>query len=350
MGEYVLQNNRVPMDDSWDVIVVGGGPAGCTAAAAAAREGARTLLIEATGNLGGMGTSGLIPAWCPFSDMEKIIYRELAEKVFIESKKHLAHVDQDALDWVPINPERLKLVYDELVQGSGAKILFNTMLGSVETDGNGMVTALIVTNKFGLQALCAKVYVDCTGDGDVAAWAGAEFVKGDSETGALMPATHCFSLGNVNEEAYLKGPSLHANNKDSSIYDIIQSGDYPLIPDTHMCNNLIAPGTVGFNAGHIWDVDNTDPHSISAALIQGRKMAMAYRDALAEYEPAAFGNAFVANTGSLMGIRETRRILGDYVLTVEDYVQRRSFDDEICRNSYYIDVHGTEKDEKKNVS
>lgn len=174
-------------------------------------------------------------------------------------------------------------------------------------------------------------------------------MKGDPQTGDLMPATHCFTLGNVNEQAYVHGPSLHANNKESAIYDIVQSGHYPLIPDTHMCNNLVSPGTVGFNAGHIWNVDNTDPYSISAALMLGRQMAAAYRDALAKYQPDIFGDAFVASTGSLMGIRETRRILGDYVLTVQDYIARRSFDDEICRNSYYIDVHGTENEEKGNV-
>ena len=97
---------------------------------------------------------------------------------------------------------------------------------------------------------------------------------------------------------------------------------------------------MGFNAGHLWKVDNTDPASVSEALVHGRKIAAAFRDALAEFHPKAFANAFLAATGSLMGIRETRRIVGDYYLTLEDYLARRSFDDEICRNSYYIDIHG----------
>ena len=82
MKSYVIPAQTVPMDDSWDVIVAGGGPSGCAAAIAAAREGARTLLVEATGALGGSGTTALVPAWCPFSDKEKIIYRGLAEEVF----------------------------------------------------------------------------------------------------------------------------------------------------------------------------------------------------------------------------------------------------------------------------
>ncbi|MDD2214713.1 MAG: FAD-dependent oxidoreductase, partial [Oscillospiraceae bacterium] len=99
---------------SYDVIVIGGGPAGCTAAAASAREGARTLLVEASGALGGMGTMGGVPAWCPFSDHEKSVYRGLAEKVFTAAKASEWHVRPQDLDWVPIDAETLKCVYDGL--------------------------------------------------------------------------------------------------------------------------------------------------------------------------------------------------------------------------------------------
>ena len=107
MKTYTPRPVALPLDDSWDVIVVGGGPAGCTAAAAAAREGAKTLLVEASGMLGGAGTGALVNAWCPFSDQEKIIYRGLAEKVFNRCKEGQPHVKADALDWVAIDPERL---------------------------------------------------------------------------------------------------------------------------------------------------------------------------------------------------------------------------------------------------
>lgn len=339
MNQYIMKEKALKMDDSWDVIVVGGGPAGCTSAAASAREGARTLLIEATGCLGGMGTSGLVPAWCPFSDQEKVIYKGLAEKVFNEAKKTMAHVGKDDMDWVPIDPERLKRVYDDLVTGSGAHVIFNTVLSSVETDGKGNVETIIVSNKSGLTAYKAKVYVDCTGDADLSAWAGAEFHKGDDKTSDLQPATHCFVLSNVDEYAYFNGPNLHPGNPESPVYDIVKSGRYPLIADVHFCNNMIGPSTVGFNAGHLWNVDNTDPQSVSEAMISGRKLAASIRDALAEFHPGAFADSYLAATASLMGIRETRRIIGDYYLTVEDYAARKSFEDEICRNSYFIDIH-----------
>ena len=119
-----LKGRKIHLDDQWDVIVTGGGPSGCTAAISAAREGARTLLIEATGTLGGMGTSGLLNAWCPFTDGEKIIYKGLAEKILMESKKGTPHVAMNSYDWQPINTEQLKRVYDDMVVKAGVTILF----------------------------------------------------------------------------------------------------------------------------------------------------------------------------------------------------------------------------------
>ena len=332
-------NQSIPLDDSWDVIVVGGGPAGCTAAAASAREGARTLLIEQSGSLGGMGTSALVPAWTPFSDKEKIVYRGLAEKVFNETKRGMAHIDPKALDWVAIDAERLKRVYDDLVTSSGASVLFHTFMSAVERDEDARVQHVIVSNKAGISALAAKVFIDCTGDADLCAWAGAQFHKGDENGEGLMPATHCFILSNVAEDVYLSGTNMHGATPTSPIHAIVKSGKYPQIPDIHMCQTKVGPGTVGFNAGHVYEVDSTDPESVSRALVTGRKLAAAYRDALAEFYPEAFGDCFLVATGSTIGIRESRRILGDYVLTLKDYLARRTFPDEICRNSYFIDVH-----------
>jgi FAD dependent oxidoreductase len=353
MLTYPFKSRNLPLDDSWDVIVLGGGPTGCTAAAAAAREGARTLLIEATANLGGSGTSALVPSWCPFSDKEKIIYRGLAETVLERCKKHQPHVRPDKLDWVPIDPELLKRVYDDLMAEHGVTVLFQTMLSAVETGDGGGVDTILVTNKSGLTALKAKVYVDCTGDADLCAWAGAEFQKGD-EQGNLMPSTHCFILSNVNEESFMnncaKGAALMGNHTETRIYDIIASGRFPLITDAHVCSILIGPGTVGFNAGHLWNVDNTKPETVSAAMAQGRKLAAQFRDAFAEFYPETFGSAFLVTTGSVMGIRETRRITGDYILTLADYIDRRSFQDEICRNSYFIDVHHSLEEAKKHTA
>ena len=332
-----LKNAKVAVDDRWDVIVVGGGPGGCTAAISAAREGAKTLLIEAMGQLGGMGTAGMVPAWCPFSDGEKIIYRGLAEKIFNASKAGVPHEKKQNLNWVNINPEHLMMVYDQMVTESGAQVLFFSRVAAVEMDANDKVDAIIVANKSGLVAFKAKVFIDATGDGDLAVWAGASFKRGDDE-GNVQSSTLCFSLANVDSYRYMTGPSLHTSNKNSPVYAAIASGKYPLI-DSHLCSNLISPDVVQFNAGHLVNVDSTDPWATTQAMIKGRQIAEQYLGAMKEFQPQTFGSSFVVKTASLLGVRDSRRIEGDYIFTVQDWMDRKTFEDEIGRNSYYIDVH-----------
>lgn len=359
MNSFKLEKN-IPFNNEYDIIVIGGGPAGCTAAASAAREGAKTLLIEASGMLGGMGTGGLVPSWSPFWDKEKIIYRGMAEEILNETKKYSSHIMPQDLDWVPIDAEVLKRVYDRFVKSYGADILFNTVLSTVETDGKGNVTTIIVSNKSGMTAYKAKAYIDCTGDADLAAWAGAEFEHGN-ENGSLMPASLCFVIGNVDEYAYrfdcnsgLNYGTMQGVNPKSVIHKIAADKKYPLVTDTHLCHQIIGPRTIGFNAGHLFNVDSTNPASVSEALIKGRELVYQIHEGLKEYFPSAFASSILVNSAPMMGIREGRRIIGDYKMTVEDYIQKRSFYDEISRNSYYIDLHLTieeiQKSEEQGIS
>ncbi len=345
MGEYVLKSKKISHNDSYEVIVVGGGPAGCSAAIASARNGAKTLLIEATGALGGMGTMGLVPAWCPFSNKEEIIYKGIAEEIFMESKNSLAHIPEEKVDWVEINAEKLKRIYDDKVTGSGANVLFNTFLTDVDAE-NGVVKTIIVSSKLGLTAYSAKIFIDCTGDGDLCAWAGAEYEVGDD--GMVQASTLCFNVSNINEYAYRTHEKLHNANPNSPIYKMLESGKYPHLSDPHFCNSLVGPDTVGFNAGHLWDVDNTNPKTVTDALIEGRKMSADILSGLKEFCPSIFAGAEISQTAPLMGIRESRRILGDYVLNVDDYMARRGFDDEIGRCCYYIDCHKSKEEKAKN--
>lgn len=355
MLAYSLPSRDVPLDESWDVIVVGGGPAGSAAATAAAREGARTLLIEAGGALGGMGTLGLVPWFCGYTDGEKVIAGGLAERVRFGLRDGMPllkqWMEQNPLATPAIDPEVLKRVYDEMVTAAGAEVLFHSQLCGLDKGDTDSAGTLLVANKAGLTAYRAKVYVDATGDGDLAAWAGAGFEKGDAQ-GSLQPATACFVLTNVEpyecwytppkpgpDGTIAKSvPSLHFFDPESPVHKAVKSERYPLIIDRHSCSMQIGPRTYGYNFGHIYDVDNTDPVNVSKARIRGRQQAAQYRDAFAEYHPA-FANAFLAATGALLGVRETRRIRGDYCLKLDDYLARRSFPDEICRNAYNIDVH-----------
>lgn len=325
-------------DGRYEVIVVGGGPAGCAAATAAAREGKKVLLIEATGALGGMGTMGLVPAWCPFSDGERVVYRSIAETVFRRLRERMAEpYTGTGWQWVNIDAEQLKIVYDDLVSEYGAEVRFDTRLCAAEVR-DGRIDCLLTAGTDGLTAWYADTYIDCTGDATLAYLSGATIL----DNLATQLSTHCFSLGNVNEAAYRVLGTCHAGNPNSPIHKIAPDGKYPLITDTHCCSSMTAPGTVTFNAGHL-DLDTTDPDAVSCGYMRGRKIAGQFRDALAEYAPEAFGNAVVTETAPLMGIRQSRRVLGDYLLTVEDYYARRTFPDEIARNCYYLDVHGGEK-------
>ena len=337
----------IEVDDSWDVIVVGGGPAGCTAAIGAARAGRKTLLIEATGALGGMGTNGLVPGWAPYyKDKDTPIYGGLSWKIFEENRSGQRQLGESDLDWVTIDQESLKVTYDRLVLESGAHVLFNTFMTAVvaeedKDEAPRRVEHILISNKRGLHAVKARVYVDTTGDGDLAAWAGSPFAKGNAQ-GELQPASLCFTLSNVDTFAYLHGDAPNHTNIHGRAYKIAKDSNYPLVKDGHLCNNLVGPGTVGFNAGHLWGADSTNPENVSAALVEGRKTARELTSALQEYYPRAFGNAHLVATAPVLGVRETRRLIGDYEITIEDYLERMKFPDEIGRNAYPVDIHTAE--------
>lgn len=328
-------------NNNYDIIIAGGGPGGAAAAIAAAREGAKVLVIEKTGCLGGMGTAGLVPAWTPFSDGENICYRGIAFEVFQKLKDKMPTVDKERTDWVPICAEELKIIYDDMLTQSGAKVIFHSFVCDAESE-NGEIKSITVANKRGLTKYTAKVYIDATGDGDVAAFSGAEFQKG-GEKGELQAASLCFAISNIDKKAYKNVPELNAGNHESKVYDMISDERFPLITDDHFCYHIIDSGTVGFNAGHIWDADCENVEQISELMMKGRKMAHEYKNALAEYFPDAFDESAVTATADVMGTRESRRIMGEYVFTGKDYIERRSFDDEIGRNCYYIDIHGEDR-------
>lgn len=333
---------EIPLNEQYDVIVTGAGPAGCVAAAAAGREGRKVLLVESTGALGGMGTSGLVPAWAPTTDKKQIIYQGFAHKIITQCIEHLPHVPDDEYGWVDIDAEFLKRLYDQLMIDNNVDVLFNTTLCAVNAD-SGEVSSVVVSNKAGLTAYKAKVYIDCSGDGDLATWAGADFEQGDEE-GKLQAATLCFVISNVDTYHFTHGQWLHPHNKNSPIYQILKDGKYPDITDSHLCNNYIGPGVIGFNAGHLWQVDSTKPETVSRAFMQGRKIAHALHQALSEYVPQAFAASHLTATAQSLGIRETRRITCDYCLTGDDLRNLASFDDEIGRNCYYVDIHSSNKE------
>jgi hypothetical protein len=336
---------RLPVAHEADVLVVGGGPAGCAAAIAAAREGARTLLVERFGFLGGMGTAGLVPAFCPYTDREKSIIRGIGLEILEEMKAGMPHVERESLDWVPIDPERLKAIYDRRVEAAGARVWFLTQLIDTESPRDGVVPSAILHNKSGLQRVRAGVIVDSTGDADVAAAAGAAFEKGDPQTGELQPCTMCFVLAGI-DQARLQPFLWEDGAKNLLLKEVIArakaAGDLEIVEEAANVAYQ-SDSTIGLNFSHVFDVDATDAEQLSRAHLEGRRLVGHLTNFIRKYLPGC-ERAQLVSSGVQIGVRETRRIVGDYVLTLDDYLARRAFPDEIARNAYYIDIHLSKKE------
>ncbi|GLX66677.1 membrane protein [Paenibacillus glycanilyticus] len=327
-----------------DVLVAGGGPAGIAAAISAARSGARTLLIEQRGFLGGMGTVALVPAFCPYSDGEKAIIRgiglELLERMKAGCEPDYQERFGSELDWVPIDPEVLKRVYDEAVFESGANVLLHTFVSQtvLAADGRRM-EGVVIVNKSGRSFIRAKTVIDATGDADLAALAGAPFHKG-GEAGELQAATMCYMLTNVDRPRFLQ--YLLENGDTDQLHKAVQraqaEGDLPQGRDSVSGLAWISDYLVGVNFGHVFGVDGSRAEDLTTGAVEGRKLIKLQLDFFRAYVPG-FEHAHLVSSGEQIGIRETRRIVGDYVLTQEDFMNMASFDDDIARNAYFIDIH-----------
>lgn len=337
--EYTL-NKTIALNDSYDVIVCGGGPAGCTAAMAAAREGAKTLLLESSAMLGGMATLGMVNNWGPIHDGIRNLHQGLAGKIIETLKAQMPNVPADKWNHLSVDAEKLKVILDDMVTESGADVLFHSFVTGLEMKDDRNIDLILVANKAGLTAYRAKVFIDCTGDADLYAWAGKEYMKGD-ENGNLQPVTMCFMISGIDEEKfavmddpYYDGVGL---KKHALLHKIMAEGKYD-IPDDHIVYRQMAEGVYTYNAGHVYFIDGTDPHSFTKGCMEGRKRAWAIKNAYTEYADA-YKNSFMAQTAPCVGLRESRRIIGDYTFTMEDWLARRTFPDEICRGRYIIDVH-----------
>lgn len=322
---------------TYDIIVAGGGQAGCAAAIAAARRGSKVLLIEQSASLGGMGTNGLVPCYAPFDDGKKPLYGGITYEIMEcnnvafggEKYRHYTN-------WPLIAAEKLKFVLDTMVSESGCDILFNTFVCDAVVE-NGNIKYITAVNKSGFTDFYAQKFIDCTGDADVAALADVPFQVGN-EYGEVQASSLCFTITGINTEGL---GEIYGKAEGSVVKQMIASGKYPEIKGhDHMVTCLIAPNTIIFNAGHI-HLNNLNAEETSAAYLEGRKMADAFLRGLKEFLPDHFENAQLIQTAPTLGTRESRRIEGEYTLTYKDYFDRKVFEDEICRNHYWIDAHPT---------
>lgn len=343
-GHLTLPSVSIPVAREVDVLVIGGGASGIAAAIAAAKGGAQTRLVEQRGFLGGMGTVSLVPAFCPFTDKRKPIIRGLGLQLMERMKQACdpgyREEYQEMLDWVPIDPEVLKRVYDDAILESGVMPLYHTFVYDVVlSEDRRKVEGVVVVNKTGRSFIPCRYIIDCSGDGDIAALAGVPFQKG-GEAGELQPGSMCYLLANVDRPRFRRflEESGDTGQLHKTVELAIKGGALPEGRKSISGLAWISDYLVGVNFGHVFGVDGTLAEDLTRGAIEGRRTAERQLQFFRRYVPG-FEHAHMVASGEQLGIRETRRIEGDYILTVDDFLAARSFPDDIARNAYYIDIH-----------
>lgn len=310
-----------------DVCVAGGGPSGVAAAVSAARKGAKVLLLEAQGFFGGAGTAGLVPAFMPFDNGVDFLAEGIGREIYEKSR-----VDPEVImdRTVGIQVERLKRIYDDMVQDAGVEFLFfATVIDVICREGR--IDAVIVNTKSGIFAVKAEIFIDATGDADLCAKAGAPYELGD-ENGDTMPASLCSLWADVE---WKKMEIDHRAFLEQAFSDGVFSQEDRHVPG--FCRAGATSG--GANIGHVFHVDGTNDEDLTRGMITGRKILTEFQTFYNDYVKQGYTHAFPMVSASYLGIRESRRICGEYIMTVEDFCNRATFDDEIGRFSYPVDIH-----------
>lgn len=336
---------RIPVEDGYDVVVAGGGPAGASAAISAARLGARVLLIEGTGCMGGMGTSGLVTAFDPMANGEEMLVgglmREIVETLY--TRGELApDIDPDTwrkhyTRWTPFRVEGYKRLLDELATASGVEVRFFTRLIDCDADASaGRMNGAIINNVEGYSYIRARTFIDATGDAVLAHLAGAACREAGRDTPNIMPATlpslfaGSFRKANTDDNFWKR--------QNDALLRAIADGHFSQ-PDNHLPGLSMVANHVGYlNGGHIYNLNALRVKSLSEGVMFGRKIAKEYLDFYRKYVPGCEDLDHVT-TASLIGVRESRRIVGEYELNVQDYLAARHFPDQIGLFNKFIDIH-----------
>lgn len=328
----MLYQKNIELKYDVDVFVAGGGMAGVAAAVAAARSGKKVFLAESLGAFGGLGTSGMVPAFATFGDGVNI----LSSGIGLEIRENVMKDIPVNTYWTPINYEELKRELDRIVKDAGVEFSFFTTLYDVITDGD-KIERVILGSKSGLFALKAKIYIDCTGDGDLCAFGGGKYEFGD-EDGNVMPQTLCSIWADVNKRRTVA-------NQNQCIEEAYNDGILS-VKDRHLPGIFRSRnGMGGGNIGHTYDVNPIDETSLTDAMIKARKLMPEYENYYKEYLKG-YENMSLFATAAILGVRESRRIVCDYMLCVDDFIKRSVFEDEIGRYCYPVDIHVKGTDEK----
>ena len=311
-----------------DVFVAGGGPSGIAAAVACARQGKKVFLAEGQGAFGGTGTSGLVPCFMQFTDGINFLAGGIGKEIHDATSE----VRDNRKYTLAIKVEKLKLIYDEMAVKAGIQFSFFTNLIDVVKSTDGHVEQVVLSAKSGIFSVKAKMYIDCSGDGDLCTWADNEFEKGDAE-GMTMPSTLCTLWSNID---FSKRKKADDYNIEQAIADGIFTNEDRHLPGMFPVN--VQKGIGGGNIGHCFAIDATDETSLTKGMLWGRKSMLEYERYYKEYL-SGYENMELVVSAGLLGVRESRRITGDYILNISDFKSRATFADEIGRYAYPVDIH-----------
>ncbi|WP_088832155.1 FAD-dependent oxidoreductase [Paenibacillus tyrfis] len=343
-----------------DVVVVGGGPAGIAAAIAAGRQGASTVLIERYGFLGGMSTAASVYPWMTFHTEQgeqviKGLGQEIVDRLMERggSPGHLRDTVGFVYSVTPYHPEIFKVLAVDMLQEAGVKLLAHSFVDEVQVEG-GKIRSVSLSGKSGRIDVRGRMFVDTSGDADVAHLAGAPTLKGREEDQRTQPMTMKFRMRGVDLEAvrqamidhpanfYHKTPFAELDRLPltgvSGFYAEWKAGQVPINRDQVLFFTGPAEDEVLVNCTRVQGLDGTSVEDLTLAEAIGRKQVLMMAEFLQKSIPG-FAKASISSVGAQIGIRETRRIDGLYRLSIEDVLEGRRFDDAIARSGYPIDLH-----------
>ncbi len=343
-----------------DVVVAGGGPAGINAAIAAGRQGVRVVLVERYGFLGGMSTAAMVYPWMTFhSDQGEQVIKGIAQEIvdrLIEAGGSPGHL-RDTVGFVhtvtPYRAEIYQVIAMEMLREAGVKLLLHSFIDEVSAE-EGRIRAIRVSTKSGRVEIRGKVFVDTSGDADVAYMSGARIAQGRDGDHKAQPMTMKFRMRGVDLQAvkqymlehpddfYKKTPIDELANLPltgvNGFYSQWKAGNVPINRDQVLFFTGPAEDEVLINCTRVQGLDGTQVEDLTEAEEEGRKQVLMMAEFLIKSIPG-FSRASVSAVGTQIGIRETRRIVGQYILTMEDVLQGRKFEDVIAKSGYPIDIH-----------